>query len=66
MRNRRVQQSAGQLRADRVVDLEPPAGEHGLRRGRQPQQSRGRPAEQCGALAEDLHPAIHLDRESIG
>ena len=61
-----VEQRAGELRADRVVHLEPAAVEHGLRGGREPQQPGGRTAEQGRALTEHLHPAIDLDGEPVG
>ena len=66
VRDGRVEQGAGQLRALRVVHLEPAAAQHRLRGGRQAQQPGGRSAEERRALAEHPDPSVHLHGEAIG
>ena len=61
-----VEERAGDLRAERVVHLEPAAGEHGLGSGRKPQQPGGGTAEQSRPLAEHLDSAINLHGEAVG
>ena len=58
--------ASGPTARSRVVHLQPTTAEHRLRGGREPQQPRGRPAEERRPLPEHPDPSVHLHGEPIG